>query len=594
MTNRPIVVFVSYSEKDAEYFARFNDHLSGLRRDGTVEIWHEARLMAGDNLAVQVDTHLDKADIIILAISAEFLASDYIHDAQITRALARHKVRSSRVIPLILRAVEWKSTALGSLQPLPRDGTPIKSWQDQDAAWHHVVLELKALIEKSGQELILATDNRKLSDALESALSRERDLKERLAALERELEDLHGRLRQFAELEAASVALRRDAEAAQAREAELTVKHGQTLRDLELLRQRGETLSSQLAQARSAAAEAAAKAARRMEQPPADAGGEEDEEDEEGPSNAADSDARHVTLRALKLGALALAGAVLCFVGGWLTHWSFAGALAGASGSPAATNSSLAATNRFAESPWLDSDFCAKQIAALTAGSSVNDGADAATVERVITPYLRATFSDRDHVRLSCPPKTKGKPRVVRAPNGPKVYQVEGGDVGASILVHIVGDAKRSLMQYLTRRTNPLLLVTLGISRSGNELYTWQETPDTGSPIGDCVRLAWDPDSALGGEILHISLGVNPEKTKEGWFDFSTMCEGSLDGSVYSRARLLGSPDRPRVNELVDWIIAQGLPENDFMHKTVVTVRRHHSDAGPDWLEIEDWPREKK
>jgi hypothetical protein len=152
---RPAKVFISHSEKDSEYIEQLESHLSILRREGLVDHWRQRCVLPGDSLTTQVDAHLDEADIIILAISADFFASDYLHDAHISRALARDMAGSARVIPLILRAVEWKSTALGRFQPLPDDGEPINSREDKDSAWFDVVRGLMQILETTSPSSVL-------------------------------------------------------------------------------------------------------------------------------------------------------------------------------------------------------------------------------------------------------------------------------------------------------------------------------------------------------------------------------------------------------------------------------------------------------
>ena len=67
---------------------------------------------AGTEWAGAIDAHLQRAQIILLLVSADFLASDYCYDVEVQTAMARHEAGEARVIPIILRAVDWQQCAV--------------------------------------------------------------------------------------------------------------------------------------------------------------------------------------------------------------------------------------------------------------------------------------------------------------------------------------------------------------------------------------------------------------------------------------------------------------------------------------------------
>ena len=60
----------------------------------------------------EIDKHLNTARVILLLISSDFIASDYCYDVEMERALQRHEVEEARVIPVILRPVDWTEAPL--------------------------------------------------------------------------------------------------------------------------------------------------------------------------------------------------------------------------------------------------------------------------------------------------------------------------------------------------------------------------------------------------------------------------------------------------------------------------------------------------
>jgi hypothetical protein len=131
-------LFYSYAHEDEELRQKLEKHLSFLKRQDLITGWHDRNISAGTDWAHEIDMHLNMADIILLLVSVDFLASDYCYSIEMERAFERYKSGEARVIPIILRPVELSGTPLSRLQALPTDGKPIKQWADIDEAFVNV------------------------------------------------------------------------------------------------------------------------------------------------------------------------------------------------------------------------------------------------------------------------------------------------------------------------------------------------------------------------------------------------------------------------------------------------------------------------
>jgi hypothetical protein len=120
----PLRVFLSYSHKDQELCERFLVHLSELRRQGLIEPWHDRRITAGAEWAGAIDEHLNSAHIIVLLVSADFLASDYCNDVEMTRALERRGKGEALVVPVILEPCDWETSRFAGFRRCPRTANP--------------------------------------------------------------------------------------------------------------------------------------------------------------------------------------------------------------------------------------------------------------------------------------------------------------------------------------------------------------------------------------------------------------------------------------------------------------------------------------
>jgi hypothetical protein len=143
-----IKLFCSYSHRDEHLRDELAKHLKLLERQGLIESWHDRRIGAGDVWKEEIDRNLSEADIILLLISADFLASDYCFDIEMKAALERHAAAKAVVIPIILRPVDWHATPFSGLQALPRNGKPVTTFDNLDTAFEQVATSIRAAIEK--------------------------------------------------------------------------------------------------------------------------------------------------------------------------------------------------------------------------------------------------------------------------------------------------------------------------------------------------------------------------------------------------------------------------------------------------------------
>ena len=131
-------LFYSYSRKDEELRNELEKHLTLLHRQGLIDAWHDREIDAGDEWKEAIDENLERADVILLLISADFIASDYAFDIEMKRALERHEEQTARVIPVIVRDVNWRKAQFARLQALPKDGKAVTLWENRDTAWRNV------------------------------------------------------------------------------------------------------------------------------------------------------------------------------------------------------------------------------------------------------------------------------------------------------------------------------------------------------------------------------------------------------------------------------------------------------------------------
>src|SRR5436305_1994824 len=143
-----VKVFISYACKDKNLRERLDSHLSSLKRQDYIDVWHDRDVGAGRDWKREIDVHLNDAQVILLLVSADFLASDYCYGIEMKRALERHELGEARVIPVILRPVYWEGMPFSHLQALPTAARPVTGpgWRNQDEAFADIVRGLRRAI----------------------------------------------------------------------------------------------------------------------------------------------------------------------------------------------------------------------------------------------------------------------------------------------------------------------------------------------------------------------------------------------------------------------------------------------------------------
>jgi hypothetical protein len=141
-----VTLFYSYAHEDEPLLDELNKHLSGLQRQRLIQAWHDRQIPAGADRAQEIDVHLESASIILLLISADFVASDYCYGIEMQRALQRHDEGSARVIPILLRPCEWEHTPFAILQALPRNGKAVTQWDNRDEAFREIARGIREVL----------------------------------------------------------------------------------------------------------------------------------------------------------------------------------------------------------------------------------------------------------------------------------------------------------------------------------------------------------------------------------------------------------------------------------------------------------------
>ncbi len=147
MKKNSVKVFVSYAHEDEFYKDELNRHLGALKRNGRIEVWNDRQIISGQEWDNAIKEELNSADIILLLISVHFIASDYIWNTELARAIERHRSRTCIVVPIFCSACDHAGLPFSALQGLPRDARPISTFQSSDEAYLDIINGLKQVLD---------------------------------------------------------------------------------------------------------------------------------------------------------------------------------------------------------------------------------------------------------------------------------------------------------------------------------------------------------------------------------------------------------------------------------------------------------------
>jgi hypothetical protein len=142
-------LFCSYSHRDDRHRETLDLYLLLLQREGFISQWSDRQITPGQEWDKAIQENLEAADIILLLVSQDFLASSYAYEKEMLRAIERHDKGEARVIPVIVRPSDWHSAPFAKLQALPPAGKAVTLWKPRDQAW----LAVAQGIRKAVQEL---------------------------------------------------------------------------------------------------------------------------------------------------------------------------------------------------------------------------------------------------------------------------------------------------------------------------------------------------------------------------------------------------------------------------------------------------------
>jgi len=137
---KTLAAYCGYASEDQMYVQELKKHLTSFEKQKLLTFWEKGDIAPGAVIAEEHLAHLQKADIVLLLVSPDFIREDFCSGSQMQKLVKRHASGKILLVPVLLRPVFWQATPFAHIQPLPGHGRPVTStdWSTRDEAWLEV------------------------------------------------------------------------------------------------------------------------------------------------------------------------------------------------------------------------------------------------------------------------------------------------------------------------------------------------------------------------------------------------------------------------------------------------------------------------
>lgn len=109
-------IFISYSHGDKAFVDRFLVHLKPLEKQYNIVSWSDTKIKPGTKWKDEINSKIEFADAIIILLSADFLASEFVMEYEYPKALAKAEEKGALLIIVLASPCEFSGFEIGDYQ----------------------------------------------------------------------------------------------------------------------------------------------------------------------------------------------------------------------------------------------------------------------------------------------------------------------------------------------------------------------------------------------------------------------------------------------------------------------------------------------
>jgi hypothetical protein len=138
-------IFISYSHHDKRWLEELLTHLKPWVRDTSISVMADTSVLVGSIWREDAKREIDRARVVVLLVSPDFIASDFIHEHELGPLLKEAEQEEARILWLPVRASSYRKTTLKNYQAVLDPQMPLANMTkaERDSAWVRICEEIE-------------------------------------------------------------------------------------------------------------------------------------------------------------------------------------------------------------------------------------------------------------------------------------------------------------------------------------------------------------------------------------------------------------------------------------------------------------------
>jgi hypothetical protein len=166
-------IFISYSHEDAPWLKRLLIMLKPATRDGSITVWTDTQIKPGEKWRDEIHTALRQANIAVLLVSPNYLASDFIAAEEFPAFLSAAERDGLNIFWVPISDCLFEMTKIAAYQATSDPSKPLDAISAVDANRELANTARKIVAKAKEPRLDKATLEEKLIKASEELRSKE-------------------------------------------------------------------------------------------------------------------------------------------------------------------------------------------------------------------------------------------------------------------------------------------------------------------------------------------------------------------------------------------------------------------------------------
>lgn len=155
---QPPLLFISYSHVDEECRRQMRIHLKPLERGQVLRVFDDTELNRDTGWRDQLIRKLNEAELVVMLVSADFLASRFCFEEEWPIAKKRWRAKKAIVTFALIGPCQWLHEDIKELQGTPTHGTMLPDSKRNAAHFWDAIMEK---LRKDAQSLRARTARKK-------------------------------------------------------------------------------------------------------------------------------------------------------------------------------------------------------------------------------------------------------------------------------------------------------------------------------------------------------------------------------------------------------------------------------------------------